>query len=396
MLRPPTPFRPDHDRYFYEPRAFWSVGYGQPSTTGPQRTIRFPQEHFINGSRFPIRLTKLCVSPVGYLARSFTAADPSQFDACMAGISRALVSLEYPMGYSGQRRPGPTHLYGTDPTGDPDMENTATPYVSSLFGMSRWDFDLPYYVPQTYQVALELSNVRGYQGVTGSLNYASWRAFYERTGSLILGHAVQRFGLIQTSPLGFGFPGGPQPFDSPDNAVFPGLAGNAPSGWSAGGRWPGEEWPRQKANRGLPYTESTGFGVFLDQRAFDDEVFADFFATFPDIRVAPLSQRIATKCRTIGAGTGEKWWRDGAPLSLVTPTITPAFVRDLEDPIVLGPGESVIVSLQLPPTRVVDDTTVDPIYSVGVSLTGYAVVEDNNRKVPPMPGELLPMPMTDT
>ncbi len=396
MLRPPTPFRPDHDRYFYEPRALWSVGYGQATTTGPQRTIRFPQEHFINGSRFPIRLTKLCVSPVGYFARSFTAQNAAQFDACMAGITRSLLSLEYPMGYSGQRRPGPVHLYGTDPTGDPDMENTATPYASSLFGVSRWDFDLPYYVPQTYQVALELSNIRAYLGVLAQTPVSSARAFYERTGSLILGHAVRRFGDIETTVQGSAYPGGPQPFNVPDDVPFTGANGASQTGWGAGGRWPGGEWPRQKANRGLPYTESTGFSVFLDQRAFDDAAFAAYNAQFPDLRMAPISQRIATKCRTIGAGTGEKWWRDGAPLSLVTPTITPAIVRDLEDPIVLGPGESIIVSLQLPPTYTVGQDTVNPIYSVGVSFTGYAVVEDNNRKVPPMPGELLPMPMTDT
>lgn len=389
----PTPFTPDHDRYFYEPRAFWSVGYGQPSTAGRQRTIFFPQADFLNGSRFPIRLTKLCMSPVGYLAKSFTATQPSEYDACMAGISRAALSIEYPRGYSGQRRPGPINLYGSDPTGDPPPA-TAAAYASSLFGVSRWDFDLPYFVAQKYALALDISAVRTYQNVAITA-YRTWRAVYERTRSLSLGHVTQHFGVIRTAPLGAGFPAGPQPFNAPDNAVFPGLAGNAQQGWPGPGVFPGKEFDRQRANRGLPYTEVTGFGVFLDQRQFDDEVSADYFATFPDLVLAPLSQRIATKCRTNGGGTGEKWWRDGAPLSLVTPSITQAFVRTLEDPIVLQPGESIQVSLQLPPTRVVDDTTVDPIFSVGVSFTGYAVVEDNNRKIPPQP-EFLPMPMTDT
>lgn len=388
----PTPFTPDHDRYYYEPRAFWSVGYGQPSTTGTRRTIRFPQTHFLNGSRFPIRLTKLCMSPVGYLARSFTATQPSEYDACMAGISRVSLSIEYPRGYSGQRRPGPINLFGMDPTGDPPAAPVA-PYASSLFGASRWDFDVPYLVAQKYAIALELSNVRAYVG-SSQTGFRTWRAFYERTRSLILGHGTQHYGFIQTAPLGNGFPAGPQPFDAPDNAVFNGLAGNAPQGWSPGGMFPGQEFDRQRANRGLPYTELTGFGVFLDQRDFDDEV-AAAFPGFPDLTVAPLAQRIATKCRTTTAGTGEKWWRDGAPLSLVTPNLTQALVRTLEDPIVLDPGESIQVNLHLPAPYVVDDTTVDPVYSVGVSFCGYAVVEDNNRKIPPQP-EFLPMPMTDT
>jgi hypothetical protein len=394
----PTPFRPDHDRYYYEPRAFWSVGYGQPSTTGPRRTIAFPIEHFTNGSRFPIRLTKLCLSPVGYFAKSFTSTGAPDVAASMAGISDIQISIEYPMGYSGQRRPGPCLLFEGDPTADPSLALTAEGYASSLFGVSRWDFDLPYMVPQDYQIPLELSGVRAYAGLP-FLAFRTSRFFFERTRSLILGHGVERFGFASTmaTPGDLGYPQGRQPFTAPDGLIFNGAAGNEQNLWNAGGRWPGNEWPKQKANRGLPYTEVTGFAVHIDQRAFDDEAYADNSLTYPDLVIAPISQRIATRCKTNAAGTGEKWWRDGAPLSLVTPSRTSALVKVLEDPIVLNPGESIIVRLSLPPTYTINDgeDTVDPIYSIGASLCGYAVVEDNNRKIPPQP-EFLPMPMTDT
>lgn len=391
----PTPFRPDHDRYFYEPRALWSTAQGQASTAGARRMLSFPQEHFLNGSRFPIRLTKLCVSPVGYLAKSFTAQNASEYDACMAGISRSQLQIAYPRSYTGQRRNGPVDLFGLDATGSPSMAGSSAPYASSLFGVSRWDFDVPYFVAGKYAIDLSLSNVRAYQGISAQ-TFRAWRMFYERTGSLILGHCVQRYGLLDSAPLGYGYPRGPQPVDAPDNAVFAGVAGNAPTGWSAAGRWPGTDFDEQRSNRGLPYTEVTGFGVMLDQRSFDDEVYTDLSGTWFDITVAPLAQRIATRCRTTTAGTGEKWWRDGAPLSLVTPSInSAAYVHTLEDPIVLMPGDSIQPNLVLPETYIVDDSTVDPIYSVGLSFCGYAVVEDNNRKIPPQP-EFLPMPMTDT
>jgi hypothetical protein len=391
----PTPFQPDHDRYFYEPRVFWSTGIGRASTA-TNRKLVFSQEHFRNGSRFPIRLTKLLVSPIGYLLRSFTGQTNAQYDACGAAIARSTVSIEYPRGFSGQRIAGPTTLVGAEPTAEPTMDSTAQEGASGMLGLSRWDFDLPYFVPQDYQVPLELSNIRLFQDALVPANVRANRAFFERTRSWILGHGVVNLdGLIQSSPTGDAFPQGPQPTGQPDAAIFATGAGNAPSGWSQGGGWPGGTWGRQKSNRGLPYSEVTGFGVHIDQRLLDDNIIAAVQALgIPDPRVAPIAQRIITKCRTVNAGTGERWWRDGAPLSLVSPTInSSAFVRELEDPIVLGPGEAVNVSIILPPSFALGEDTIDPIFSVGLSLAGYAVVEDNMRKIPPMPGELLPQPM---
>lgn len=394
MFRP-TPFQPDHDRFFYEPRVFWSTKMAQASGL-PRRTFAFPQEHFRNISRFPIRLTKLLLSPVGYLTRSYGTATAADYGLCMAALARAQISIEYPRGYSGQRRPMPTTLFKAEPTADPSPEVTATPEASSLFGVSRWDFDVPYIVPKDYQVPLELSGVRTYDTL-GILPQALRmnRAFFERTRSWILGHVVGIPGLLGTVPNGAAFPGGPQPLEAPDGAIFPVLSSNTPALWGPGGAFPGGEWSRQRANRGLPYTEVTGFAVHIDQVLFDDTAAAGIAALgYTDVRMAPVAQRVITRCRTVNAGTGERWWRDGAPLSLVTPTVNPsALVRTLEDPIVLGPGEAINVSLTLPETYVIDETTIDPLFSIGASLAGYAVVEDNNVKFPPAPGEFLPQPM---
>lgn len=392
MFRP-TPFQPDHDRFYYEPRVFWSTLTQSGTSAGA--LVRLNQEHFRNTSRFPIRLTKLLLSPVGYLYSVYEQPANSPFvQAFGAAIQRCEISVEYPRGYSGQRRHGPISMFGIEPTDGPAPAPAAS-YASSLFGVTRWDFDVPYIVPADYAVGLELSNLRAYANIAAQ-RYGCARAFFERTRSWILGHGVQRLTTLGTAPLGLAYPQGPQPVGIPDNGAFQGAVGNDPTGWSAEGSWPGGEWARQKSNRGQPYTEVTGFGVVLDQRAFDDEVDNDI--PFTNSRVSMLATRIATKCRTLGgSGTNEKWWRDGAPLSLVCPTITPAFVKTLEDPIVLGPGEAINVSVRLPASYsfVVNEETisVDPTFSMGVSFAGFAIVEDNTVKFPPVPGQFLPQPM---
>jgi hypothetical protein len=388
-----TPFEVEHDRFYYEPRVFWDAQAVQGTSSGT--LVRFNQEHFRNISRFPIRLTKLLLSPVGYLFRSFGASlTPAQWQAFGGVLTRAELSVEYPRGYSGQKRHAAITLSGTDPTGDPSFENTGTPWASSFYGVSRWDFDPAYFAPANYGIGLELSSLRTYGAPFAGLpvGYRASRAVFERTRSWILGHAQLRVDTtLLTAQTGNVSPEGPQPTVVGDAAAFPAASGNA-GAWSAGGTWPGGEFARQKANRGLPYTEVTGFAVHIDQRLFDDTIAATAGLP-PDVRLAPVSQRIATRCRTLGGGTGEKWWRDGAPLALVTPSVTPAFVRELEDPIVLGPGEAINISLRLPQPTTIEQSSLNPTFSVGVSLAGYACVEDNSRKIPPQP-EFLPQPLT--
>ena len=50
----------------YEPRALWSVKRALPVREGLPRVVRFDREHFRNGWRHPVTLTKLLIAPVGY------------------------------------------------------------------------------------------------------------------------------------------------------------------------------------------------------------------------------------------------------------------------------------------------------------------------------------------
>jgi hypothetical protein len=87
------------------------------------------------------------------------------------------------------------------------------------------------------------------------------------------------------------------------------------------------------------------------------------------------------RARTTNGGTNQWWWRPGAPLALVCPTITPAQVYEFEQPIVLGPGEQLEVELWAPlaPSLVLLGSggaqTVQPNYTIGLSMTGYTTIE---------------------
>jgi hypothetical protein len=74
-------------------------------------------------------------------------------------------------------------------------------------------------------------------------------------------------------------------------------------------------------------------------------------------------------------GTGAYWWREGAPLALVCPTITPAQVYDLPEPITLGPGERLDVEVSSPGPTPMGEESIDSIYQIGVGLCGYASIE---------------------
>lgn len=82
----------------------------------------------------------------------------------------------------------------------------------------------------------------------------------------------------------------------------------------------------------------------------------------------PLGARVGTKARLGGAGPRTGFWREGAPMSLVSPSRTTAMVHQLEVPIVLAPGDQVEVEVSAP-HRPADDEGL-PSTNVGVSLAG--------------------------
>ena len=400
MFRP-TPFEINNDRFYYEPRALWSVGRVvsapllNPQTLGhPAGFLQLPKEHFRNGSRWPIRITHAIVSPIGYLFRNIDVSsptNPAQYDAAMAGIGRMKMAIAFPKRSWIERLNTDVMSFATEPTGEPSMDSDPIlDHSSGLFGVSRWTFDPSYILPFRSTIEILLSTIQAY-GQEFPAAPASL-AVHERGGRM-LGHSRTRapadleYGPNPIPPDYFSWPQ-THSATPPDNfALINGLAGPQNQAFPPSQKWPSDDYRRQQASRGLPYTEVTGFAVAIDQSAVDDYIDVGI----PGGQFAPISQRIITKGRTRDAGTQEAWWRDGAPLSLVTPTMNNAgFVHKFEQPFELGRGEGLEVALQAPAPRTFTATpaqgppveiTVAPAYNVGVSFLGYAIVEDNNTKV---------------
>lgn len=391
----PTPFKIDNDRFFYEPRALWSVArvgntVDPKSQTQPAGYVKLEKNHFQNPGKYPIRITHAIVSPVGYFCRDTVATTAGMVDSCMAGIGRMKMRISFPRSTWIERLDTDVMSFANVPTAEPSFEDDATyDRVSGLFGVSRWTFEPSMIIPSRSILGLELSAIQAYAGVTDPVTASM--AFYERGGRM-LGHGrVRAPEDIDPSPSSFVLT--PSPVAWPQShvpvigdffALNFGVAGSGPgAAFPPQGFFPRAEYNRQLANRGLPYTEVTGFAVALDQMNIDDAA----IAAYPNAgRLAPISQRIITKAKNATAGTQQPWWRDGAPLSLVTPTQNNAgWVHKWDQPFELGPGEFCEISLQAPPPRTMTfdelPVTINPVYNVGVSLVGYAVVEDNSPKV---------------
>lgn len=388
-----TPFQIDNDRFYYEPRVLWSVArvgntIDEQSETQPAGFVKMDKSHFQNPSKYPFRITHAIISPVGYLFRDRTASLSTRVDQCMAGLGRVRVRMSFPKRSWIERLDTDVYSFGNVNCSEPNFLDDPTAELarsSGLLGLSRWTFDPSYIVPQKATINLELSQIQSYSGVLDPVTASM--IFHERGGRM-LGHSRHRAAEdIYGSPTsyvndGVAWPRGHAPVIGDNYAVADGAAGlGDKAAFAPSGKWAANRYNHQLGSRGLPYTEVTGFAVALDQIAIDKAV----EGAFAGGALAPISQRIITKAKTRDAGTMQSWWRDGAPLSLVTPTMNNAgMVHKWEQPFELGPGEYMEVSLQAPPPRTMDfdgPTTVNPIYNVGVSFLGYAVVEDNSPKV---------------
>jgi hypothetical protein len=249
-------------------------------------------------------------------------------------------------------------------------------YASSLFGVSRWDFDVPYFVPKRGALQLDLS-VAPSSASTGGDPIYSAVVMTERAGARLANFRTRprqqlAYGNVTTTGPGLFYPQQGIAVPSDQFGVQAFGAQSQPF-WEAGGLFPGTVYDRQEGGRGNDYNQVAGYSVLIDQIDHDDDVNSVITGTNP---ISSMATRVATRARTRNGGTQEWWWREGAPLALVCPTMTPGLVKKFEEPIWLGPGEQLMVEMEAPDPI----AGVAPIYNVGLSMCGYAVVEDNRSK----------------
>lgn len=367
------------DGIIYEPRSIWDL---QRAAAGETELV-FDREHLMNGTRHPITLRRMAISPIGYILRRVSrginapTAQNSWNGLHLINELRIRITAPFRQHYSRYeiRLPG----YQPRPRWPAPVAATyAAAYASCLLGTSRLDFDHPLVVPRT--AGLEFS-MTGYLLPTGyapadPTTRSRASVLWQEAGGSFAGAGRYRAGQLvaEVNPAVEFNPDSPVPLP-PD-----GMGANSGAGFStdpwANGHFTAADFKAQDDVR-QGTAKLTGLAVHIDQIDYDAAIDA-LGAPFAGWPVAPNCLRVGTRVRS--EVVGEWWWRPGAPMGLVLDTITPALVYELPEPITLGPGDSLNVRAELPGTVAVSNPeggtdNVNPVINLGIAFNGEAAIE---------------------
>jgi|688.fasta_scaffold202489_1 hypothetical protein len=367
----------------YEPRAFWSLARVDTSQEQPRPpfTVRLPANDFLNGEKYPVTLTKALVAPINYTFSRYSDANPltaANFRNCgAAAVEQARVVISAPQRQYYLRNPGHPQVTTPRPSDTPNNPGVAfgTPdYASSLWGLTRWQFDKPMIIPKLGDLEFDLSSYSVPPGVLVP-PFAAATVHFEEAGGNLFGGNARQSGFLPLAIYNT-VTGGTPPFPVDGFGAF-GPAYAQLATWPSDQRFTAKRYAAENpsSDGSIPVT---GFNVMIDQQIHDDRI-AGQIPSNPGSVVSPLSLRVAARARMRNGGTGSWWWRQGAPLALVCPTITPAQVYDLPEPITLGPGDRLDLEVSTPGPTVItvegEPVIVNSVYQLGVSLCGYASIE---------------------
>lgn len=376
----------DDDTLIHEPRALWTIARveapASDATLVSAGRVEVDPRHFTNGSRYPMTLTKMLVAGIGYTYRQFEDAVVAIEDVHNSMVAANLVDIAVAAPYSVHWGPKDFRAMGLAPCPaaepgfdlDPDI-----PWASGAWGVCRWGFDKLLWLPRNSGIQLDLSAYwlpSFLEAVDPQVVFAM--SFDEVHSGLLGGNNRAIPGIMNSILSSQIVPAGlPQAdaFGATVAAKASGVVVTYPT------PFPVRNWNRQETNRGQDRNAFSAFSVLINQVAYDQAIqtVGGVFANQP---IAPLSTRVVTRARCFNGGTNEWWWRPGAPLCLVAPTISPALVYNLPEPIVLGPGENLELEVQVPPGVLITPAVgssipalFQPTYQIGISFTGYASIE---------------------
>lgn len=381
---------------WYQPRSLWSVLYVATAQTAQNEyPYRFSRKHFRNGTRWPITLTRMAVSPVNYALSYMDNIGGGPYTGTPHGLGISIlkgarIRISAPFRKSYSRQEIALGSYAALPTGQP---HGTTGWDSSLFGVSYLHFDKPLIVAENSACMLQSGGMSavsfvptGQPEATFSFStsplFASY--YFNQAGGMFAGAQraargtlEQDFPNVNPDPdLDTGYP-----FGLPGSYIFiPGAPGT--TNWPPQAQITAAQFDKQGSTRSgsnLFY----GMGVSIDQILYDDTAAADaagngVIVDQGGFRIAPLSTRMGCRARMSHGVNTDWWWRPGAPMALVLDTITPALVFKLPEPITLGPGETLNVEGMFPGVEYFGNDQGDndeKLLQVGVSFNGYTAIE---------------------
>jgi hypothetical protein len=342
--------------FFYEPRVLWGQGYLAQRGNGPVGIISPKRDSYYNGSRWPIVLTHaitLVCHPTGlaYAGMDLIGQVPIE----IGSLGNRRFSLGQIRGLLTPVASGESleALNPFDPDPPPFNPNNVT-RLRSVQNLARWDFQHTLRLPPAAYLELQLSGRAPTVADTTDAQVKADVNFYAaapREGAQWPGSTITRtgFAVAQLTVDAaqfyyaqlFAAQGGTSEGAGPlAELPFTGLVGGPESRlYPPAQVFTSKLAQAQKATYNLP-THLTGFSVGFAQ----DELDAAFIAQSSSI-AGPLSTTTYSRIRTRNGGTQDYWWRDGAPLAICTPTMTPGTVSKLNRPLALQPGEGFKLAL---------------------------------------------------
>lgn len=362
----------------HEPRVLWSsVEYSTLETTTrrPRTRVVFRERDFLNGEHYPITLRHLLIDAPA-LFDTFTPFVPGPYTRQSRAAWLANVELSFRVrGVSNFSRfnISPRGV-GEVPTDEPRGNGGALGVQTSarLFNAYRWTFTKPMNLPSDAVVDFELGGLLAIDGTQNlPVDYfpTATLALHQKGGGFANGSArTQRVPLIPTDQ---------QRLDFPVDAYS--IANNylgGPAGIPAfppQSRFNARVFQSQNPNGAGSASVMKGFSVAIDQQLWDAEA-ALAASVIGQGAIGSVGAILPARARVArgNGGSGAYWWRDGAPLSLVCPTMTTAHVYPLPAPITLEPGQALEVVATMPQPTIFEAEPLDTRYALAVSFAGEA------------------------
>lgn len=357
----------------YEPRALWSMR----SIGAADTRVQFPREDLFNGTRHPITITRIAFTLPSSVFKEATPVVNPIFEQEQPNPLSVANGLHFKISapFRQHYMRFPICAGGSAPRSTPSMRDTPTPYSSGLFGVNHLKLDKPLVLPREGSLELDLGglNTPVIDGVLAANLQAglNFSMNFQHAGGLFAGSTrhiaptllvpivapvdLSEFGATPALPPGAD---AVATFSSLPVAVFP-----------PEDRFDARQYRQQQAARaGSEVLKS--ISIMFEQIDYDDAIQASTTVSIPGTPIVPLGNQIVSRIRTVDGGSGQWWWRPGAPVGLVFDTITEANVYPLPYPITLGPGEQLEVEAEF--DRVIAGAGASV---VGISFNGYAAIE---------------------